>query len=590
MKDIYKFVSFLYTKIGWRIWVWLTFIILAALLDGLSVGFFIPILETGSDEPNSVTREVTRLFSYMNITYSLMTSVIFMAALYTLRTVFLIMQGIYSARMVANLLATIKKDVVDGILKSDYLYFISKEIGYFNNAVTVEYNHVAFSFRACMRLFVSIGFALVYLILPLFINPTATILLLVVLIPLYFVTRVINKWTRTFSLRTSKNNAMLQSLLIQTFSNFKYLKSTYTTKKVVKHLRDAINTQSDLTYKSSVLGTFTGSTSELIIILVASALLVYNVQFAGQPMIEVLLLLFLVRRSSSYALSGYSDYRGFISAFGSLQVFEKMENDLSEFKEETSENPTDPNMTSAMSFENVGFSYDGKKQILNKIDIKIESKSIVAIVGKSGSGKSTLASLMTGVLKPTQGQINLGDDNYIDIDQEKLRTQIGYVTQENVIFTDSIRNNITLWEPSASANDYKLNQVLASASLTDFIEELEEGLDTQLGDNGLTVSGGQRQRICIARELYRDIKMLILDEATSSLDSATESKIQSSIESLRGELTLVIVAHRLSTIRKADLILVIDKGSIIESGNYEDLKSLNGTFNQMIKSQEFIAG
>jgi len=223
-------------------------------------------------------------------------------------------------------------------------------------------------------------------------------------------------------------------------------------------------------------------------------------------------------------------------------------------------------------------------------DIKIESKSIVAIVGKSGSGKSTLASLMTGVLKPTQGQINLGDDNYIDIDQEKLRTQIGYVTQENVIFTDSIRNNITLWEPSASANDYKLNQVLASASLTDFIEELEEGLDTQLGDNGLTVSGGQRQRICIARELYRDIKMLILDEATSSLDSATESKIQSSIESLRGELTLVIVAHRLSTIRKADLILVIDKGSIIESGNYEDLKSLNGTFNQMIKSQEFIAG
>jgi len=238
----------------------------------------------------------------------------------------------------------------------------------------------------------------------------------------------------------------------------------------------------------------------------------------------------------------------------------------------------------------MGIRYDGKKQILNKIDIKIESKSIVAIVGKSGSGKSTLASLMTGVLKPTQGQINLGDDNYIDIDQEKLRTQIGYVTQENVIFTDSIRNNITLWEPSASANDYKLNQVLASASLTDFIEELEEGLDTQLGDNGLTVSGGQRQRICIARELYRDIKMLILDEATSSLDSATESKIQSSIESLRGELTLVIVAHRLSTIRKADLILVIDKGSIIESGNYEDLKSLNGTFNQMIKSQEFIAG
>ena len=162
------------------------------------------------------------------------------------------------------------------------------------------------------------------------------------------------------------------------------------------------------------------------------------------------------------------------------------------------------------------------------------------------------------------------------------------MTQENVIFTDSIRNNITLWDHQNKENESKLKEVLTSSSLTDFIDDLDQGLDTQLGDNGLTISGGQRQRICIARELYRDIKMLILDEATSSLDSQTESRIQSSIESLQGELTLVIVAHRLSTIRKADLILVINEGSIVESGNYDDLQSLGGIFTKMVKSQEFI--
>ena len=587
MKDIYKFISFLYSKIGWRIWVWLTFIILAALLDGLSVGFFIPILEAG-DENNFVTREVKRFFEFLGISYSIITSVLFMAVLYSLRTVFLILQEIYSGRMVANLLATIKKDVVNGIFASDYLYFISKEIGYFNNAVTVEYNRVAFSFRACMRLFVSSGFALVYLILPLFINSAATILLLIILIPLYFVTRFINKWTRTFSLRTTKNNALLQSLLIQTFSNFKYLKSTHTTNKVNTHLEKAINTQSDLTYKSSVLGAFTGSASELIIVLVAAALLVYNVEFAGQSMIEVLLLLFLVRRSASYALSGYSDYRGFISAFGSLRVFENLEKDLVTFKEDSNKDKIDPDLSATLSFEDVGFSYDGKKQILEGINVSIPSKSIVAIVGESGSGKSTLASLITGVLTPEQGEIKISGNSYNKVDQEKLRTQIGYVTQENVIFTDSIRNNITLWDYQNADSESKLQEVLVSASLTEFINDLDEGLDTQLGDNGLTISGGQRQRICIARELYRDIKMLILDEATSSLDSETESRIQSSIESLQGELTLVIVAHRLSTIRKADLILVISQGSIAESGKYEDLQSLGGIFSKMVKSQEFI--
>ena len=210
------------------------------------------------------------------------------------------------------------------------------------------------------------------------------------------------------------------------------------------------------------------------------------------------------------------------------------------------------------------------------------------MVGASGAGKSTFATLLTGMLKPTSGEILLGDQSFANLDKQLLRQGIGYVTQESVIFNDSIRNNITLW--SDDADDDKIKVAAARAYLTEFVEGLPEGYETTMGDSGINISGGQRQRINIARELYKDVKLLIFDEATSSLDTQAERAIQRNIDEFRGDKTVVIIAHRLSTVKNSDMIFVVKDGKITEQGPYDDLYALGGEFTTMVNRQALSGG
>ena len=162
-----------------------------------------------------------------------------------------------------------------------------------------------------------------------------------------------------------------------------------------------------------------------------------------------------------------------------------------------------------------------------------------------------------------------------------MREGIGYVTQESVIFNDTVHNNISLWSHDAESRE----RVKATAGASDFIEALPEGYDSLLGDNGINISGGQRQRISIARELYKDARLLIFDEATSALDTESEIEVQNSIDNLRGDKTIILIAHRLSTVRKCDMIFVLKEGRVTEQGSYETLYNLNGEFTHMVNRQ-----
>ena len=179
----------------------------------------------------------------------------------------------------------------------------------------------------------------------------------------------------------------------------------------------------------------------------------------------------------------------------------------------------------------------------------------------------------------------MGDTPYGELDLAELRRQIGYVTQESVIFSDSVRNNITLWEGDGPDVDAAMREAAEAADIAEFIESLPDGYDTPLGEDGLNVSGGQRQRIAIARELYKSVPVLILDEATSALDSESERVVQQSIDSLRGDKTVIVIAHRLSTVRNADTIFVLREGRLVERGGYAALYARNGVFTRMVDTQ-----
>ncbi|MDI5837719.1 lipid A export permease/ATP-binding protein MsbA [Shewanella xiamenensis] len=239
-----------------------------------------------------------------------------------------------------------------------------------------------------------------------------------------------------------------------------------------------------------------------------------------------------------------------------------------------------------LRFDNVSFSYEGQeRRALDKIDFEVSQGQTLALVGRSGSGKSTIASLVTRFYTGlASGDILLDDVSIYDYSLKSLRSQVALVSQQVTLFNDTIANNIAYAYPGEVTRE-QIIQAATLAHAMEFIEQLPDGLDTQVGENGVLLSGGQRQRIAIARAMLRDAPVLILDEATSALDTESEKAIQQGLDNLRQNRTSVVIAHRLSTIESADQILVVDQGRIVERGTHKSLLELGGMYAKLYQMQ-----
>lgn len=240
----------------------------------------------------------------------------------------------------------------------------------------------------------------------------------------------------------------------------------------------------------------------------------------------------------------------------------------------------------AIRFENVHFSY-GENVVLNGIDLTIAKGETVALVGPSGSGKTTLVHLLARFYDTTKGQITWDDRPLESFELVSFRSQMGMVTQEARLFNASVTENVTLGAANGAVHELKdLEQVANAANALEFIQQMEEGWSSSVGDGGNKLSGGQRQRLSIARALHKDPPVLLLDEATSALDTESEHAVQQAINRLMEGRTTLVVAHRLSTIRHADRIVVLDQGKIVEEGDHEALMARKGMYHRLVSMQD----
>ena len=576
-------------QLGWRLGVLFGFLLLAGLAEGFGVSMILPLLQKDiAESDETLSRLINGFFNLLELPTTGPNILTLLVIFFFIRAALLIGQTWYQAGLLSNHLSLMRGGLIQSILNADYRHVTSYQAGYLTNAIVREIQTINAGVRNLMDLMVGFVMASVYITLPILLQPTLTLYLIALAIPIAALSAFLIRKTRALSIRFTELHGRQESFLIEAIRHAKFIKATGRVAVVSERMISEVNRVSMTFRKLFILGGVSRYAPEpLVVFVMAGIILVYTRGF-DQPIAEILFLMFLFFQAAKNMLRVQSTLRQFIEATGSLKLYERLKSDLDANAVPDDSKAADPNLDADIVLSNVVVIYPGAlNPALNKINLKIPNRSTVALVGASGSGKTTVANLVCGLIPPSSGTISLDGVDYHDLRVSELQRSLGYVTQESAVFNGTLTENITFWESNPDTD--RVEDLLRQLELRGVgIGNAEvDDADRMIGGDGAQLSGGERQRLGIARELYRDSKLMILDEATSSLDSELERKIDELLESQRGNKTFLIIAHRLSTVRNADLIYVLDEGKVVESGNFDELVGADGEFARMVKLQSF---
>ncbi len=390
---------------------------------------------------------------------------------------------------------------------------------------------------------------------------------------------------RHLSRRGQEIIADINSTVVETFSGIKVVRGFSLENQQTKKL-DAQNNQFLGVMKSNVKFTELSSPLMEILGMMSGAFILWyggNQVLKGTvtqgSFIAFVVALFMMYGPIRLLFKIYTKFQG--SLAGAERVFFILDQDEEDVK---GGDRTLDGFNDAIEFRNVSFKYPSRSAwVLNDINLTVKKSSVVAIVGMSGAGKTTLVDLLFRFYLTTEGKILIDGVNINDFDVLSLRSKLALVTQETFLFNDTIRNNIAFGK--MNVNDEEILEAARAANVHNFVETLDDGYETEIGERGVKLSGGQKQRIAIARAILRNAPILVLDEATSSLDSESEKLVQDALNALMQNRTTFIIAHRLSTIKNADRIIVLDQGKIVEEGSHDELLSNEGVYKKYYEMQ-----
>ena len=401
-----------------------------------------------------------------------------------------------------------------------------------------------------------------------------------------FITVRFSRLFRRFSTQSLEGNKQLTDVAQETLANQTIVKAYQAEEREMDRFRHVAGLIARANMRTGRIASIAPPALEFIGYIALVVLLFFGLREINSGRIvaaEFFTFLFFLFRSYDPIRKLSRQHNELAKAFAAARDVWSVLDEEAELKQEPNAREI-PSLSDKIELRDVTFSYGKRtKDILKSINLEIPKGSMVALVGESGGGKSSLIRLVQRLYDPTSGSILWDTIDLRDAKLASLRRQLGLVTQETVLFNDTVRYNISYGKPDATVQD--ISNAAKTAFADDFILELPDGYDTVVGERGVFLSGGQRQRIAIARAVLKNAPVLILDEATSALDTESEALVQKALANLMQDKTSIVIAHRLSTIRRADKIVVMEKGKIVEAGTHQELLALNGKYRKLYELQ-----
>lgn len=563
--------------------------VVAAALEAVGLGFILPVIELvqSSGDPAAEASGVMAIFvegyQLLGIPFTLANVVIGVAAVMFVRYASSFLGAWFRAAIQTYYVRHLQTEAFDHALDARVAYYDEEGSDDILNAIITQTNFAGRVIQNGVRLLQVGLLSLVYLLVAFVISPELTLFTVIFLGGLTYLIRSVIESGYDLGDKVANANEQRQEAAQAGTQGIRDIRIFGIADELRKDFQDAVNTytesQISLRRNEAALNNF------------------YNFAVA----ISVFILIFLALRFADLSLGAlgvflFAMFRLGPQASQVNQLLYKVENDLphlvrtQQFVDKLArhQEPGDasrptPDTVEHVAFDDVWFSYNEEETVLRGIDFEVNRKEFVAFVGQSGAGKSTIASLLARMYEPDDGEITANGEPIDEMDIDEWRDRLAMVRQNPFIFNDTLRYNLTIANRDASQD--QIDHVCEIAKVDEFFDNLPNGYDTQLGDEGVRLSGGQKQRVAIARALLADVGVLILDEATSDLDTNLEQEVQQSIEAMDREYIILTIAHRLSTVQNADRIYTVKDGHISESGEHSELLDKDGKYAELYATQ-----
>lgn len=567
----------------------LLLMVVIGLTEGISLLLLVPLLQLAGlpaqqGTLNSISVYISSFLSYFGITPTLAAVLVIYVIVIGTSAYLSKLQEVKSSQVQNGFAAHLRKGLFDAITHSDWLFFTSKRSSDLAHALTYEIERIVHGTGQFLFLISGSIILAVYVIFALRISGIISGLIFLIGIILLLLLK-----NRTRSISTAGEELSLSSKEMYDSANkqldgMKTIKSFNMEEKNIQFFDKATNSVADRYVDSVRSYADVKFLFQLGSVLILSLLVYFLIVILALQLAEILILLYIFVRIIPMFSRILSYYQFFINMLPAFKTVTQLEDEFLNAPETRIKDRKTIDLKESMKLENINFSYDmGDDQFsLKNLNLTIKAGKITALAGLSGAGKSTIIDIVMGFIIPQEGQVMIDGKSLLDF--LSWRDKIGYVAQETFLFNDTIRNNLLVADPDAE--DDSLWESLEHASAREFVLKLPERLDTVIGERGVLLSGGERQRLALARALLRRPSLLILDEATSNLDSENEKRILEAIDKLHGEMTILMIAHRLSTIRNADQIYLIEEGTVVEEGTWSNLLGKEeGKFKELYEAQ-----